>query len=101
MYFKGKDSLQHFGKSSPELIQLRTDNCATISLFGVVGVIILVILLRFVKIFERRYFCNNWARESPGCIEPFFIFNGLLFLMVVGVENHRAVLGSDIGPLAI
>src|SRR5205807_8363581 len=84
-----------------QLRNFRRDDYPEIRLSGNLGVIILVIILRFVEVAIRYHLGDDRFLPDFRLVELLNNLTGNLFLFWVVIKYSRAVLGSHIASLAI
>ena len=65
------------------------------------GCVVLVIHLSGIEFFQRDQLRHNWAREQFCLLQLSDISLDDVFLLLIRVENHRAILRARVRPLAI
>ena len=83
-----------------EFSHFRVNHIATIHLFTMLVIIILVFFFRRIERYFRNYFSDNWAIEGR-LLQG---FNGALccdFLCFVYIKNSRSVLGTSVISLTV
>ena len=83
------------GELLAQLVQLRPDRALAIRLKGVVGVVFLVIIFRRIKIDQRLQSGDDGIPERLGLVQFLDENRGFHLLLLVGVENRRAVLRTQ------
>ena len=72
-----------------------------VALVGVFGEIILVIVFGDVKFLGRRNLGHDRVGKNVFPVKDGLVVLGFLFLIVIVIENDRAILSSDIRTLTI
>ena len=93
--------LKQLGKLLVELIQLGRNGVLTVRLIGIVGVKFLMVIFRRIKLRQRLEGCHYGILKCFCFVELLDERSRLLSLLVVGVENRRAVLRTGVVTLAI
>ena len=97
----GRLLLQFLAVVLSQLRNFRLDHYPAIRLSGILGVIILVIILRFVEVAIRYYLGDDRFLPDFRLVELLDNLTGNLFLFWVVIKYSRAVLGSHIASLAV
>ena len=97
----GRLLLQFLAVVLSQLRNFRLDYYPAIGLSGILGVIVLVIILRFVKVAIRYYLGDDRFLPDFRLVELLDNLTGNLFLFWVVIKYSRAVLGSHIASLAV
>ena len=97
----GRLLLQFLAVVLSQLRNFRLDHYPAIGLSGILGVIILVITLRFVEVAIGYHLCDDRFLPDFRLVELLDNLTGNLFLFWVVIEYSRAVLGSHIASLTV
>lgn len=92
---------QATAKNLPEFSKFRPDDKTAIRRIPVVGVVILVVILRFVKGGERADFGYDFLRPGPAGIQLLPVMLRQPFLLLRVIKDDRTVLSPCIGPLSV
>src|SRR5437667_1920970 len=97
----GRLLLQFLAVGLSQLRNFRLDHYPAIGLSVILGVIILVIILRFVEVAIGYHRCDDRFLPDFRLVELLDNLTGNFFLFWVVVKYSRAVLGSHIASLAV
>src|SRR5947199_7370224 len=84
--------LQFIVKDLFHLFHLGADDGLAVTLVGILGVIVEMVILRPPELVKRLDLGHDWAGEDSGGVELVLVFLRQLSLLVAVVENHRPVL---------
>ena len=84
-----------------QLAQLGRNHVLAIGLKRIIGVELLMVAFRWIEFGERLQGCHNGIFKALGLVQFFDERRGFVPLLIIGVENRRAVLRTDIVALAI
>ena len=97
----GRLLLQFLAVVLSQLRNFRLDHYPAIGLSGILGVIILVIILRFVEVAIGYHLGDDRFLPDFRLVELLNNLTGNLFLVRVVIKYSRPVLGSHIASLAV
>ena len=84
-----------------QLAQLGRNHVLAVGLKRIIGVELLMVAFGWIEFGERLQGCHNGILEALGLVQFFDERRGFFPLLIIGVENRRAILRTDIVALAI
>ena len=84
-----------------ELGHFRSNHRPAVALERILLEVFLVVIFGNIKLVERRYFGDDWVVPNFGCTDLPDDFFGNFLLLLIALENGRAVLRAGIIALAV
>src|ERR1700722_14998770 len=92
---------QQVGEILVELRQLRRNHKLAVRQRGIVAKIFAMVILRFVKRLKRTHLGDDRIASGIRCVQFPNEGLGLALLLIRRIEDHRAIFGTHVRPLAI